>query len=603
VHPTHTRRHALLLTAATLVLLLPFLGRAYNIDEPLFLWLGEHLQRDPWNFYGFDVNWYGTPQPMHEVTQNPPLAGYWIALWAALLGWSEVALHAAFLPSALASVLGTYFLARRFCAHPHAAALLALATPAFLLSATTVMCDVTMLAFYVWALVCWVEGVGQKRTRLFVLAGVLALCASLTKYYGATVVPLGLAWALTARERPRGWWLALLIPLAGLLAYEWRAHDLYGHGLLRGAASYATDPDGVRESGALERGAIGLMFAGACFAPALFLAPLVWSRTRLLVGVAALAAIGFGLGAARSAGQGFGPIDLSHPPIPLTLGLRLQLLAAAMAGASLLGVAALDLVRRRDRAGALLVLWLAGTFAFASWLNWTNNGRSNLPLVPPAAILFVRALEARGWSAARPARAHAAAFAPCLALALFVAWADARWAGTIHEEARGILARHAGSGTPLWFQGHWGFQYYMQRGGALPLDLDDATVAPGERIAMARNNVDQVELPLQQVRVLERTSRPEPGFVRTHSWELRAGFYSSVFGPLPYAFGAARPDAYVVCEVLKPLRLSGLAGPSARRRPPGRRGRAGRHGCAGWHGRAGWRGRAPAHLGRAARRR
>ena len=69
---------------------------------------------------------------MWWVTENPPLAGYYLALAAGILGWSEVALHFAFLLPAVAAILGTHRLARRFCNSPMLAALATLFTPVFM---------------------------------------------------------------------------------------------------------------------------------------------------------------------------------------------------------------------------------------------------------------------------------------------------------------------------------------------------------------------------------------------------------------------------------------------------------------------------------------
>ncbi len=82
--------------------------------------------------------------------RNPPLAPYVTAVWGRVMGWSEVSLHALFLIAALAAVLGVYALGARLTARPWLAALAALASPALLVSSTTVMCDVAMLAFWVW---------------------------------------------------------------------------------------------------------------------------------------------------------------------------------------------------------------------------------------------------------------------------------------------------------------------------------------------------------------------------------------------------------------------------------------------------------------------
>ncbi len=57
---------------------------------------------------------------MWRVTENPPLASYYLALAAGIFGWSEIALHFAFLLPALAVILGTHRLARHFCQPTHA---------------------------------------------------------------------------------------------------------------------------------------------------------------------------------------------------------------------------------------------------------------------------------------------------------------------------------------------------------------------------------------------------------------------------------------------------------------------------------------------------
>ncbi|MBW2399285.1 MAG: hypothetical protein JRG80_08425, partial [Deltaproteobacteria bacterium] len=119
-------RDLLLLFAAILGLLALFAHKAFTVDDPLFLWLAEHVQSHPFDFYGFDVNWGGTVRPMHEVTMNPPLVGYFIAGVAAIFGWSEVTMHLAFLIPAGGAVAGTYWLARRLSDRPLEAGLVAL---------------------------------------------------------------------------------------------------------------------------------------------------------------------------------------------------------------------------------------------------------------------------------------------------------------------------------------------------------------------------------------------------------------------------------------------------------------------------------------------
>jgi len=82
----------LLASALPVLLLIPFLGKAFHIDDPLFLYTAQHILDDPLDFYGFPVNWYATAMPMHEVNQNPPLLAYYLAPFGALFGWHGQAL-------------------------------------------------------------------------------------------------------------------------------------------------------------------------------------------------------------------------------------------------------------------------------------------------------------------------------------------------------------------------------------------------------------------------------------------------------------------------------------------------------------------------------
>src|SRR5215467_13597208 len=141
----------LLLAAATLICLLPFLDTAFQVDDPLFIWAAQQISRRPLDPYGFQLVWDTNLVRMSEVTKNPPLAAYYGALIGKLFGWSETALHLGFLLPAVALVLGTYRLARNFTRSPLLAGLATLLTPGVLVSATSIMCDTAMLALWIWA--------------------------------------------------------------------------------------------------------------------------------------------------------------------------------------------------------------------------------------------------------------------------------------------------------------------------------------------------------------------------------------------------------------------------------------------------------------------
>src|SRR2546423_15665283 len=116
MHSSYKPRAFLTLIAAAA--LAPFLYKAFNADDPLFLWMAQQIAKHPLDPYGFDVNWASYPEPMWQQMQNPPLCSYFIAAVASVIGWSEPALHLAFLFWAAMSILGTFAIAQRFCLVP-----------------------------------------------------------------------------------------------------------------------------------------------------------------------------------------------------------------------------------------------------------------------------------------------------------------------------------------------------------------------------------------------------------------------------------------------------------------------------------------------------
>ena len=260
----------LLLTGACL---LPFLGKAFHIDDTLFIRVAQYIHKHPANFLGFEMNWFGLTMPMVQNFENPPLACYYLAVVASLVGWREWALHLAFLLPAFAAAWGIYSLASYHCKRPLLASVISVLTPAFIISATNLMCDVLLLAFWIWALVLFEQGLENRSLLKFVLSGLLVGLGFLTKYSALALIPLLLAYGFCKERRLGPWVLAVLVPLPFVIAYEWLSFHLYGRGLLMGALGYASSFSAGRNSNFWDKQVIGLGFLGGCCLPLLFYAP------------------------------------------------------------------------------------------------------------------------------------------------------------------------------------------------------------------------------------------------------------------------------------------------------------------------------------------
>jgi 4-amino-4-deoxy-L-arabinose transferase-like glycosyltransferase len=541
LHPNWT------LLLVVLAALAPFLAKPFNIDDPLFIWTAQQIHAHPADPYGFKVNWYGTMEPMWWVTQNPPLAGYYLALAAGVVGWSEVALHFAFLLPAVAAILGTYRLARRLCQSPMLAALATLFAPVFLVSSTTVMCDVTMLAFWVWAVVWWLEGLEENRSDKLFAAGLLMALAAMTKYFGACLIPLLAACSVIEKRRFRQWAVPLLIPLAALCAYQWLTRALYGHALLSGATDYAKYAKGLFEVSRINSGLIALAFTGGCLSAAVLFAPWLWRRRMpaVFAGAAVLAIIALLAG-------GMMPRHYNWFQGASRTLVELQVVFWAAGGIGVLALALVDNFRRRDANSWLLLFWVFGTFLFTAFFNWTVNGRSLLPMAPAVGILIVRRLEQNGFSNRQTfPRGVMVGVAASAAFAFLAAQSDFLLAVATRQSARLVCANSKSTAGNLWFQGHWGFQYYMEQAGAWALDAKHLRLKPGDTIALPMNN-DAFPLDLKNMILQGTFSGSGPRWFSTWNTQIGAGFYASSWGPLPFAAGRTRPEIVSV-YVLQPM--------------------------------------------------
>ena len=491
---------------------------------------------------------------MIHVFENPPLTSYYLALAATLFGWGERALHLSLLLPALAAVWGIYSLARNYCRRPFLAALAAVITPVFLVSATTLMCDVPLLAFWVWSLVLFERGLKDNGWISPLAAGLLAGLAVMTKFTGLALIPLMLAGGLLRQRRPGRWLIAPLVPVLFAIGYEWVTRRIYGEGLLLTAFKYSAAYHKVAPHHFLNDLATGLSFTGGCLLPLLFLHP-AWPRRRIL---AALCVVVPGAILALFTGPFEHLRQLSDQPAHWESFAEGAIFVAV--GIGVLLFAAADLIESRDSVSLLLVLWMAGIFVFATLLNWTINGRSLLPMVPAFGILLARRLD-RNCAFTRPRRSGLVFWPilPSMLISLLVVKADCDLAGAGRAAATELCARCRNMDAPpatIWFQGHWGFQYYMEKLGARHIEPDFGDHGLGRTLVQpapyANNNIQNV--PAELVRLVEAREYLGGAHLETMNCPLGAGFYASIYGPLPFvAAESIPPQRYYIFKFVRPL--------------------------------------------------
>ncbi len=535
-------REAVFVVLVTVLCLLPFIGKAFHIDDPMFLWAAEQIQQDPLDFYGFDVNWEGITRPMAEVNKNPPLVSFYLAGATALLGWSEIAVHLAMLFPAVLLALGIYRLAAALSERPVEATLLAMLSPLILISSTTVMSDVLMLALLCWGLWLWIEALERPSlSRLLAAAVLLGLCP-LAKYFGIVGLPLAVLYALL-RHRARASLWVLLIPLLMIAAYHALTYRAYGLLPLAEVAGYANTFRTLTEASVLETGLVALLFlGGGLIGTALYIATLHSPRVIALEAGAALLASGAlfilepGTSLSAYGEEGLRWEFLLHVGLFAFLGLNVLVLV-------------LTVFREwRDPATVLLCCWLFGVFVFAAFLNWTPSGRALLPAVVPASILIMRRLGPPGGLRAPVFRLLVASI-----LGLWLTAADYELAEAQRDAVDEVAALLADQEKQAWFQGSWGFQWYMEQAGFKKIDHGATTLLAGDLIAIPNNNPRRMNFGPELVERLSWLHVPMNAWASTKSISRGAAFYAR--GPLPFAFGPVEPEWYFVYRVKASFRL------------------------------------------------
>jgi 4-amino-4-deoxy-L-arabinose transferase-like glycosyltransferase len=506
---------AMLATAAALA---PFLNKAYHIDDTIFLRMARQILAHRFSPFDFQYNWTVTPVPAWAMYLNPPLDSYFLAAVGAVVREREFWTHLAFLPFAAACAALMLKLSRRFCGNARAAACLCLVSPAFFVSATNVMADVPLLAFWLAAVYWTVEAAEPGRERLLWAAGTAAAAAAMTKYFGLALVPLALVyWTVKTRRATPHLAAFLLAPAAVAL---WSLYSWPRAGFLHPLGSAAFGWETARDWRLSAAAAAAFLGGGAAWP--LALAP-VWARAgrgaRTALGLAALAALAAGL----------------HVP-----AARAECAEMAFAGILLGATALAGAASRPDPESLLLLLWLSGTVAFAGLFNWTVNERALLPAFFPAAALTIRWLESRE-SGRLWLRRWPWAAAPAFALSFLLALADQGHAGAARDFAASRVRPLVAAGVPVRFIGHWGFQYYMEKAGAEAFDYAHPALPPGARLCVSLNNTATLPTP-EPLRssLIREAAIPYP-----NGWDVQltdvqgesAGFYGSVFGAAPYSFG------------------------------------------------------------------
>ena len=524
---------ALLLASIVLV---PFLGKPFTMDDTVFLFEARHALTDPLHPTAFEMPWNGAVGRVSSMVPTGPGMA-WLLVPAVLSSHPEVVAHLLQLAMLWLAIVATVALALRLGVPSRwssAAGLLVGLAPAVLGMAGTAMPDVPAMALGtagIQQLVAWRE---DRRVRQAVLAAILLGLAPLVRTHAVGLWVVGVLLlagdVLASRRfhaRPLERWIPLVAAPFLTAAITLLARDPAPMaGSISAAAAHFSDARNIGTN------LLAFLASWALALPlALPWAAVHWRRVLgsplpLVLSMAAAAAL----------------VRFTHP-------VNTPWFVAPIAGLSAAVITDVfaDGWRRRDSTRIVLGLWLLLPLPAIAYAHLP--AKLLLACAPAAAILVVQALSSTP-ALGRPVLA-ATVLASCL-LGVAILSADAVFAGLGRDAARTFIAPEVARGRRVYFTGSWGFHWYAAEAGAVFFPVQPPFPRNGDLVVACRNCEPHL-LP-DEMRALvpvRRVVHADPGG-RVMDPASGSGFFSNRWGYLPWSWGSGVHDAFDVYVVQHP---------------------------------------------------
>jgi len=510
------------------------IGKAFHIDDTAHLQIAQWIERNPFHPMSGWVNWTSEAVPISTANQ-PHLYFYLMAGWAHLFGYSEIAIHS----------LMALFTLWAICAFYRLAALVdrdraLYVTALFSLSAAFVvgqnsMVDVPLIAV-------WLEfyhvllNPRYADKKKYAIAAVLCAIGLLIKYTSLLLVPAMVIHIVLARKYKSAGWI--LIPAATLLL--WSAFNIYDYGeihilnrprLLKTPLTYWTySVTWIVGLGAMLPFAV-FGFYAQLKQSASTAAKMIWS---ILCGLTLLAPAVVLLSAVKN----------------IAVVNSALFFSCVLSGIGVLCMCCQTVKKQKtenenenkndgNSIQWLLLYWMGSSFLFIVFFAPFMAVRHVL-LAMPAVLLLIYPQVARTSNIAK-------LYWISIALTVFnttlLAKADAWYAGIYKTNAAQIV-QYLSLDVPIWFVGHWGWQWYAQQSGMKFLSNSERPNI-GDYLVVPLNIIggdvpDRLEvLELQTVKI-----------ERTYWFQHYANIYFYVSPGLPWGYSNGAVETFKLYRVM-----------------------------------------------------
>lgn len=516
-----------------IIILVPFLNKAFTIDDTVFLFEAKHTLSDPLHPTAFEMTWRRVPERVSQIVPTGPVMA-WLLVPAILAGGAEWVAHSVQLAMLLIAIIATVSLALRLRLAPAWAAIsavLLVATPAVLGMSGTAMPDIPAMALGVAGLerlVAWRDNF--KMHQGFAATLLLGLApharTHLALLFGVAVFLLvGDIFSYSAWKRgPWTRWVPLVAALLITSTVAIITHDPHlGAGNVPGTlVTYSSTSNIIKNSIAFSiHWVLSMAFA-------LPWAVLRWrsilKRLWFLLAASGIAAF---------------LLFQAH-------GNEAHYVMAPIAG---LGVTCLidvfiDAFERSDGIQVTLGFWLLLPLPAIIYIHLPS--KYLIASAPAAVILLARTASGQ---------IHVARYILGLTLVtgtllgIAILRADNSFSNVSRVAAQKLIVPQVQAGRKVWYIGHWGFQWYAEKAGARCYNEIPPYPISGDLIAYNSNPFNEFNRKdLEKYSLLAQVADRRPGG-RVMSQKDSAGFYSNYWGYLPWAWGNGVIDTVELWQV------------------------------------------------------
>jgi hypothetical protein len=514
------------------VCLVPFLGKAFTIDDPLFLLEARQILKTPLRPWSYPLCWNQTLTCFAQAGSSGAnvregLMGY--ALVPAVLVNSERVAHLTQLLFVCVVVINMVAVTLRLGFDRRQAAaggLLVVAIPPLLSMANTAMPDVLALALEVAGferLLAWKE---ERRWHQAVLSGIALGLAPYARPHVALFLPLGALWLLDEFKFRKGvdqlqrqtfLWSPIAIAAVVLAGVNYVTR-------MRGASSELV-------TAASSTGNIPLNLI-AYFHYLTFPIPLTvvwlaahWRRVKMLLVPPLIPAV------------------FAYLMVPeMTLVKELQV-AAVLYGLVAVADIAVTFFRSGDQTSILLLLWLSLPLFTSVYLHLPL--KYLVPILPAIVLIVLRPVPTMGWKRAR--LAYGIVVMVCASYSVLLLKTDEDFANYSRRAAVELIVPRVAAGEKVWYAGEWGFYWYAEQAGAKLAKPGEPGPQPGELLAIGlMENGDVVLKDFPNRELVESRSYDSP---HGRTMGYGAGLYSNRFGLLPWRWNPRATNVYELWRI------------------------------------------------------